>query len=148
METKLPVYVETRMATPADFPAILALRQEYLGDLPWYVSQIEEEDISSNSHLVAVVSSGNKVVASGRLDKVADGYRITRVVTTSTMQRMGLGKKVLNTLLSISQQDEPGVIRLKARLGAKYFYENYGFQPIGPEYFENNIAYINMIKND
>lgn len=134
------------MANPDDLPAILALRQEYLGNLPWYVSEVEEQDISPDSFLVVVVSADEKVVASGRLDKVDEGYRITRVVTTSSMQRMGLGKQILSTLLTIAQNDDPRDIQLKARLDAKSFYEKFGFQPIGPEYIENDISYVNMKK--
>jgi predicted GNAT family N-acyltransferase len=146
LKTEIPIYTETRMATPEDIPAILALRKEYLGELPWYISEVEEHDLSSKSHLVAVVSANGDVVASGRLDREEYAHKITRVVTTSSMQGIGLGKKVLNTLIELAQVNESKEIKLKARLDAKSFYEKFGFLAVSPIYSEHGFSYVDMVK--
>ncbi|WP_392386452.1 GNAT family N-acetyltransferase [Marinomonas primoryensis] len=84
-----------------------------------------------------VVSAG-EIVGFGAL---RDGYYLTHLFVSQSMQGQGVGKQLLSTLLNTTDAKE---ISLRSSINAVGFYESYGFEATGNESNFNGIRFVPM----
>lgn len=70
-----------------------------------------------------------------------------RVVTATTVRKQGLGKQLIQQVLTYLEQHHPNIpIHISAQTYLQRFYENFGFQADGEPYLEDHIPHITMVK--
>jgi GNAT superfamily N-acetyltransferase len=84
-----------------------------------------------------VISAG-EVIGFGAL---RDGYYLTHLFVSQSMQGQGVGKQLLSTLLNTTDAKE---ISLRSSINAVGFYESYGFEATGNESNFNGIRFVPM----
>jgi predicted GNAT family N-acyltransferase len=134
--------VIARLATPADMPAVFALRHEVFvvgQDVP---EELERDELDAVSdHAVAVVE--DQVVGTGRL--LPDGT-IGRMAVSSAVRGQGIGAAVLTVLEERARERGLAAVELHAQLHALGFYDRYGYVPFTEVYLEAGIEHRSMRK--
>ncbi|MDX6267143.1 MAG: hypothetical protein QOD70_1883 [Frankiales bacterium] len=131
-----------RLATPADMPAVFALRHEVFvvgQDVP---EELERDELDAVSdHAVAVVD--DEVVGTGRL--LPDGT-IGRMAVSSAVRGQGIGAAVLTVLEERARERGLAAVELHAQVHALGFYDRYGYVPFTEVYLEAGIEHRSMRK--
>ena len=85
--------------------------------------------IVSGSHCFVVAESQGEIIGMGRAisDGASDAY-IQDVAVKNNFKRRGIGKKILETILSRIENDGLGWIGLIAEKGSREFYSDLGFK--------------------
>jgi predicted GNAT family N-acyltransferase len=134
--------VIARLATPADMPAVFALRHEVFvvgQDVP---EELERDELDAVSdHAVAVVD--DEVVGTGRL--LPDGT-IGRMAVSSAVRGQGIGAAVLTVLEERARERGLAAVELHAQVHALGFYDRYGYVPFTEVYLEAGIEHRSMRK--
>jgi len=134
--------VITRLAAPADMPAVYALRHEVFvigQDVP---EELERDELDAVSdHAVAVVDG--TLVGTGRL--LPDGT-IGRMAVASAVRGQGIGAAVLAVLEERARDRGLTSVELHAQVHAVGFYDRYGYVPITGVYLEAGIEHQSMRK--
>jgi predicted GNAT family N-acyltransferase len=134
--------VIARLATPADMPAVFALRHEVFvvgQDVP---EELERDELDAVSdHAVAVVD--DEVVGTGRL--LPDGT-IGRMAVSSAVRGQGIGTAVLTVLEERARERGLAAVELHAQVHALGFYDRYGYVPFTEVYLEAGIEHRSMRK--
>jgi predicted GNAT family N-acyltransferase len=134
--------VIARLATPADMPAVFALRHEVFvvgQDVP---EELERDELDAVSdHAVAVVD--DQVVGTGRL--LPDGT-IGRMAVSSAVRGQGIGAAVLTVLEERACERGLAAVELHAQVHALGFYDRYGYVPFTEVYLEAGIEHRSMRK--
>jgi predicted GNAT family N-acyltransferase len=134
--------VIARLATPADMPAVFALRHEVFvvgQDVP---EELERDELDAVSdHAVAVVD--DQVVGTGRL--LPDGT-IGRMAVSSAVRGQGIGAAVLTVLEEQARERGLAAVELHAQVHALGFYDRYGYVPFTEVYLEAGIEHRSMRK--
>lgn len=132
----------TRLAAPADMPAVYALRHEVFvigQDVP---EELERDELDAVSdHAVAVVDG--TLVGTGRL--LPDGT-IGRMAVASAVRGQGIGAAVLAVLEERARDRGLTSVELHAQVHAVGFYDRYGYVPITGVYLEAGIEHQSMRK--
>lgn len=76
------------------------------------------------------------------LDEPGGGHRIGRVVTAPTARGTGAGAALMRAALATL----PGPVVLGAQVRVRGFYERLGFDVCGPEYDEDGIPHVPMLR--
>lgn len=94
----------------------------------WYASQIPVLIRSSFAFAVAIDSNSKKTVGMGRVisDGISDAY-IQDLVTLPEYRRLGIGTKIVGTLIDFCKKNHIGWIALIAEPGTEKFYTPLGF---------------------
>lgn len=72
---------------------------------------------------------------------------IGRIVTAPETRKTGLGHLLVNEAVErIADHFGPVAIRIGAQLRLERFYREHGFEPAGPEYVEDGIPHIEMLR--
>lgn len=131
-----------RLATPAEMPAVFALRHEVFvvgQDVP---EELERDELDAVSdHAVAVVD--DEVVGTGRL--LPDGT-IGRMAVSSAVRGQGIGAAVLTVLEERARERGLAAVELHAQVHALGFYDRYGYVPFTEVYLEAGIEHRSMRK--
>lgn len=131
-----------RLATPADMPAVFALRHEVFvvgQDVP---EELERDELDAVSdHAVAVVD--DEVVGTGRL--LPDGT-IGRMAVSPAVRGQGIGAAVLTVLEERARERGLAAVELHAQVHALGFYDRYGYVPFTEVYLEAGIEHRSMRK--
>jgi predicted GNAT family N-acyltransferase len=134
--------VIARLATPAEMPAVFALRHEVFvvgQDVP---EELERDELDAVSdHAVAVVD--DQVVGTGRL--LPDGT-IGRMAVSSAVRGQGIGAAVLTVLEERARERGLAAVELHAQVHALGFYDRYGYVPFTEVYLEAGIEHRSMRK--
>jgi predicted GNAT family N-acyltransferase len=134
--------VIARLATPADMPAVFALRHEVFvvgQDVP---EELERDELDAVSdHAVAVVD--DQVVGTGRL--LPDGT-IGRMAVSPAVRGQGIGAAVLTVLEERARERGLAAVELHAQVHALGFYDRYGYVPFTEVYLEAGIEHRSMRK--
>ena len=100
-------------------------------------------------HLYARAASG-LVIAYLRLVEPGVKYAepsIGRVITHPSVRRTGLGRELMREGLRGAERYYPGAaIRIGAQRWAESFYSSLGFESVGPEYVEDDIPHVEMLR--
>jgi predicted GNAT family N-acyltransferase len=134
--------VIARLATPADMPAVFALRHEVFvvgQDVP---EELERDELDAVSdHAVAFVD--DQIVGTGRL--LPDGT-IGRMAVSSAVRGQGIGAAVLTVLEERARERGLPAVELHAQVHALGFYARYGYVPFTAVYLEAGIEHRSMRK--
>ncbi|WP_421849341.1 GNAT family N-acetyltransferase [Marinomonas sp.] len=85
-----------------------------------------------------------KVIFAGEMvgfGALRDGNYLTHLFVSKSMQGQGIGKRLLDALLSTTEAKE---ISLRSSVNAVGFYESYGFEATGSEADFNGIRFVPM----
>jgi ElaA protein len=135
--------------TPYQLYAILQLRNEVFVVEQNCVFQDADDKDQDSHHLMGFLN--NKLAAYTRLVPPSVIYpemSIGRVVTASTVRRLGAGKELMKQSIDYCYRlFGKGPIKIGAQLYLKAFYESFGFQQISKVYLEDGIEHIYMRKD-
>lgn len=86
-----------------------------------------------------------EVVGAARVLAEATEMRIGRLVVAPSARGSGVGRDVFLHAMEQCELVRPGrAIRIDAQAYLRDWYESLGFEPIGEQFYENNIAHIPM----
>jgi predicted GNAT family N-acyltransferase len=87
-----------------------------------------------------------RCIGTGRLVNLGGGQaQIGRMAVLAQFRGMGIGKQILERLISIAKSHEAHTIILHSQVAAIPFYEKLGFEAQGTIYDEAGIPHRNMI---
>ncbi|MGD9833064.1 MAG: GNAT family N-acetyltransferase [Piscinibacter sp.] len=101
-------------------------------------------------HLAAWSPAQREPLAYARI--VAPGVKyaeasIGRVITTAAARGTGLGRELVGRAVARAEAIFPGHgIRISAQAHLARFYAAFGFETVGPEYLEDGIPHIEMLR--
>jgi len=105
--------------------------------------ELEWDEYDQDCTHVLVTDEKNKPVACGRLK--ADGH-IGRMAVLKDHRATGIGKSMLNELISHAQSLHIKKVFLHAQISAISFYEKQGFKVSSEEFMDANIPHKSMEK--
>jgi ElaA protein len=88
------------------------------------------------------LEAGGEVVATARVLVDGDGHRIGRIATAPAHRSGGLAAQLVEHFLA----DYPGPWRLDAQSQLTSWYERFGFVVDGPEYDDDGILHVPMLR--
>jgi predicted GNAT family N-acyltransferase len=133
-----------RVATPADWPEVAALRTRVFVEEQGVPPEVERDAADATAVHVLSRDAAGRVVATGRL-VVRDGRAVIgRMAAHPDVRGRGHGAAVLAELHRQAQLlGLPGT-ELHAQVGARGFYERAGYAAVGEEYEEAGIRHVTM----
>jgi predicted GNAT family N-acyltransferase len=133
-----------RVATPADWPEVAALRTRVFVEEQGVPPEVERDAADATAVHVLSRDAEGRVVATGRL-VVRDGRAVIgRMAAHPDVRGRGHGAAVLAELHRQAQLlGLPGT-ELHAQVGARGFYERAGYAAVGEEYEEAGIRHVTM----
>jgi predicted GNAT family N-acyltransferase len=140
-----------RVATPDDWPEIIALRTRVFVQEQGVPAELEQDDRDATAvHVLSRDLTGEpagRVVATGRLLLPADGATtagIGRMAADVAVRGRGHGAAVLAELHRQAVQRGMAAVELHAQVTARGFYERAGYAAVGAEYEEAGIVHVTM----
>ncbi len=136
-----------RVAGPADWPEIIALRTRVFVQEQGVPAEIEQDDRDATAVHVHARDEAGRVVATGRLLLPADGSTtasLGRMAADPAVRGRGFGAAVLAELHRQAALAGMAAIELHAQVTARGFYERAGYTAVGEEYLEAGIAHVTM----
>ena len=136
------------VATPADWPELVALRTRVFVEEQGVPPEIEQD--AADATAVHVLSRGlagdlaGRVVATGRLLIGEGTATIGRMAADAGVRGRGHGAAVLSELHRQAGLRGVTEIELHAQATARKFYERAGYTAVGQEYEEAGIRHITM----
>lgn len=112
--------VTIERARPADVPAVLGLLERH--GLPVDGAR----DLAAS---MVVARDGGQVVGAAALERYADGGLLRSVVVDGSAQGAGIGKRLVDAILTWAGQDGLPAVFLLTTTAADYF-PRFGFQPV------------------
>lgn len=101
----------------------------------------DEWDAEDAVALHFVAYAQHQPIATARL---LSNHSIGRVAVLKPYRGLGLGKKVMETIIQQAQQEQRPFLVLSAQVYATGFYQQLGFQAEGEEYLDCGIPHILM----
>ena len=133
------------VATPADWPAVVALRTRVFVDEQGVPPEIEQDAADATAVHVLSRDADGTVVATGRLLLRDDGTAsIGRMAADGSVRGRGHGAAVLAELHRQALLRGVTVVELHAQVTAQAFYERAGYTAVGEVYEEAGIAHVTM----
>ena len=110
-------------------------------------SAVFDELDQQDETLFALVIENERCVATGRLVKLGDAYKIGRVAVLGSERGKGTGKRLIEFLCGAAEEQGAEEILVDAQLHAVPFYERLGFTPTGEnEKYDIGILHLPMRK--
>ncbi|MFG1604167.1 GNAT family N-acetyltransferase [Actinoplanes sp. NPDC049265] len=140
--------VETRVATfgeldPVTLYAILKLRVDvFVVEQKCAYPELDGRDTEPGTRHLSIEQDG-QILAYLRILDEGDKQRIGRVLTAENARGTGLGKRLMTEALAIVGERD-SVLDAQAYLAR--FYEGFGYRQTGPEYVEDGIPHIPMVR--
>lgn len=136
-----------RVATPEDWPEVVALRTRVFVDEQGVPVEIERDGRDASAVHVLSRDAAGRVVATGRL-LLPDGGSATagigRMAADASVRGLGHGAAVLAELHRQALRHGAAAVELHAQVTARGFYERAGYTAVGAEYLEAGIAHVTM----
>ena len=125
--------------------ALLRLRNEvFVVEQECHYQDLDgRDDEPGTRHLW--ISRGDEIRAYLRILDDGDVQRIGRVVTARNARGAGLAGRLMNEALTIIG-NRPSVLDAQAHLAG--FYARYGYRPTGPEFVEDGIPHLPMLREE
>lgn len=128
---------------PTTLYAILRLRADvFVVEQECAYPDLDGRDLEPGSLMLWIEIEG-QVAAHARLLRDGDGHRIGRVVTDPDHRGAGLAAVVVRDAV---RRSEGHTIRLDAQSHLEGWYERFGFTPEGPEFLEDDIPHVPMVR--
>jgi predicted GNAT family N-acyltransferase len=134
------------VATPEDWPEVVALRTRVFVGEQGVPPEIEQDDRDATAVHVLARDAG-RVVATGRLLLPEDGgttASLGRMAADASVRGRGFGAVVLAELHRQAALRGATAVELHAQVTARGFYERAGYTAVGEEYLEAGIAHVTM----
>ena len=96
-------------------------------------SAIFDDADSADGTLIALFTRDGVAVATGRIIRLGNAYKIGRVAVLSSERGLGTGKKLIEFLCKTAKDNGANEIFVDSQLHAVPFYEKLGFEPTGEE---------------
>lgn len=110
--------------------------------------EIDDLDVDA---LHLVVSDGEGTIAAylRLIHPAADGpAKLGRIVVAPAWRGTGLGRRLMEAGLEKAESLYPGrPVFLSAQMQAARFYAALGFKPVSPEYLEDGIPHVDMLRS-
>jgi len=132
------------VATPADWPELVALRTRVFVEEQGVPSEIEQDAADATAVHVLSRDGAGAVVATGRLLVRGATATVGRMAADPSVRGRGYGAAVLAELQRQAVQRGVSEIELHAQVTARGFYERAGYTAVGEEYEEAGIAHVTM----
>jgi predicted GNAT family N-acyltransferase len=130
---------------PAEISAALDLRERvFCGEQGVSPSEEIDEYEATATQVVALDDSG--VVATCRLRRVDDGWKLERMAVERRLRGAGVGRRLLAGAEEIARAGGADRMLLHAQTAARGFYESSGYVPEGDVFMEAEIEHIRMSK--
>jgi predicted GNAT family N-acyltransferase len=136
--------VSARVADPADWPEIAALRTRVFVEEQGVPPEIERDDADASAVHVLARDAEGRVVATGRLLERAGRAVIGRMAVDAAVRGRGHGAAVLTELHRQAVLRGAREVELHAQVGARGFYERAGYTAVGEEYVEAGLVHVTM----
>jgi len=108
---------------------------------------LEQDAADADAVHVLLCNRLGAPLATGRMLQVAPGEsKIGRLAVTRALRGSGLGRQVLQALMSKAFERGDQLLSLHAQASAKAFYLREGFEASGPPFFEAGIEHTEMVK--
>ncbi|TQS41751.1 GNAT family N-acetyltransferase [Cryptosporangium phraense] len=143
------------VATPAEMPAVFALRHDVFvvgQNVPVEIERDEFDDVAVHvcaweSDPEASVGVPPRLAGTGRLlgEPPAPG-RVGRMAVRAELRGSGVGRAVLRGLERAAIRRGNPAIELHAQVHAREFYAKAGYTPVGSEFEEAGIRHVEMRK--
>jgi ElaA protein len=139
---------ETQVAAFTDLStttlyAILKLRVDvFVVEQKCPYPEIDGRDTEPGTRHLWLTRDG-EIAGYARILDDGDALRIGRVLTSPAARRDGLGTRLMTDALAVVG-DRPSVLDAQAHLAG--FYGRFGYRPTGPEYLEDGIPHIPMLR--
>jgi predicted GNAT family N-acyltransferase len=109
--------------------------------------EIDEYD-KSNDTVYALIYDNDEPVATGRIAKTNNGYKIGRIAVLKSQRGKGVGALLVNTLCDKAVQMGANDVLVDSQLHAIPFYEKQGFEIISDkEIIDRGIRHLPMRKH-
>jgi predicted GNAT family N-acyltransferase len=139
-----------RLATPADWPEVSALRTRVFVEEQGVPAELELDDRDATAVHALSRDDAGRVVATGRLlpDAAGPGRAIVgRMAADAAVRGRGHGSAVLAVLETEAAARGQRAVELHAQLSARGFYDRAGYAAVGEPYEEAGIAHVTMTKD-
>jgi predicted GNAT family N-acyltransferase len=103
--------------------------------------EIEMDEHDPQCQHVLAYDQNNNPIGTGRLDPKG---KVGRMAVLPQYRRMGVGSRILKTLIRYGREKGLRRFYLSAQLHAVGFYERYGFTQYGDEFTEAGIMHVMM----
>jgi predicted GNAT family N-acyltransferase len=133
-----------RVAGPADWAEVVALRTRVFVDEQGVPPEIEQDDADATAVHAVVRDDDGRVVATGRLLERDGVAVIGRMAADAAVRGQGYGAAVLAELHRQASRRGFRHVELHAQVSARGFYERAGYTPVGEEYEEAGIVHVTM----
>lgn len=130
-----------------DLETAFAIRREVFVDEQNVPVEDEFDEFEATSHHFLALLDGQPVGAA-RWRRTSKGVKLERFAVTKPARNKGVGKVLVQTVLSdvFAQQPEPiESIYLHAQVAAMPLYASFGFVPVGPQFDECGIQHMKMV---
>ncbi|WP_338104845.1 GNAT family N-acetyltransferase [Modestobacter muralis] len=138
-----------RLATPADWPEVSALRTRVFVAEQGVPAELEHDDRDATAVHALSRDDAGRVVATGRLlpDAAGPGRALVgRMAADAAVRGRGHGSAVLAVLEAEAAVRGQRVVELHAQVSARGFYDRAGYAAVGEEYEEAGIVHVTMRK--
>ena len=105
--------------------------------------ELDGRDTEPGTRHVWLADDPGAPLAYLRIVEEPDGVRIGRVVTAPHARGRGLAGRLVEKALDVAGDR---TVRLEAQTGARGLYARYGFAVDGPEYVEDGIPHVPMVR--
>ena len=139
-----------RLATPADWPEVSALRTRVFVHEQGVPAELELDDRDATAVHALSRDDAGRVVATGRLlpDAAGPGRAIVgRMAADAAARGRGHGAAVLAVLEAEAAARGQQAVELHAQVSARGFYDRAGYAAVGEEYEEAGITHVTMTKD-
>lgn len=94
-----------------------------------------------------LVIDDNRPVATGRLRILTDTAKLERICVLADWRQKGLGRVIVRGLEGIAEEKGLKKFKLHAQTHAIGFYNTLGYEVGSPEFMEDGIPHVTMLKN-
>ena len=140
---------DARLATPADWPDVSAVRTRVFVEEQGVPAELEHDDRDATAVHALSRDSAGTVVATGRLllDAGGPGTAVVgRMAADAVVRGRGHGAAVLAVLEREAAARGQSAVELHAQATARRFYERAGYAVVGEPYQEVGIVHVTMRK--
>ena len=130
--------------TTSEREAVFAIRRTVFID-EQNVPEDIEYDGSEDSALHFICLVDGRPVGAGRLSILEDRLKVERVAILKEFRGMGLGRRMVQTVLQECAKYPGKPAGGHAQIIAREFYENLGFRAVGEAFEEAGILHIKMV---
>ena len=142
--------MSARLATPADWAEVSALRQRVFVEEQGVPAELEHDERDPTAVHALSRDDAGRVVATGRLLTGAAGPGraiVGRMAADAAVRGRGHGSAVLAVLETEAAARGQRAVELHAQVSARGFYDRAGYVVVGEPYEEAGIAHVTMTKD-